>query len=90
MFNLNKEVNRLKQRAHNKIHGLPFVRKPKDSQVQHIDGTQYDISAEQENTYMQRRFRNHSEDFGRRLSKRRGQYHRPGGGFAGHTERGIK
>ena len=83
MFNLNQEVNRLRQRAHNKIHGLPIVRHPKDKPVQHIDGTQYDIKAEQEDTYMRRRFRNHSEAFGRRLSKRKGQYHRPGGSNGG-------
>lgn len=87
MFNLTKEVNRLKQLAHAKVHGLPHKRKPKNPKVPHVDDNPYDIKAEQEHTFMLRRFRNRSVGFGRRLSKRKGQYHRPGGGFAGHTER---
>lgn len=88
MFNLNKEVKRLQQLKHTKIHGLPFVRTPKDVEVQHSDGNIYGINAEQESVYIARRFRNYSVGFGRRLSKRKGQYHRPGGGFAGCTIKG--
>ena len=85
MFNLTKEVNRLYQLRHDKIHGLPNKPKQHDNKVQHTDCIPYEIKSEQEHTFMLRRFRNHSRDFGRRLSKRKGQYHRPGGGFAGHT-----
>ena len=85
MFNLGKEVNRLQQLKHDKIHGLPFKPKQYDTKVKQVDDTPYNIKAEQEHTYMLRRFRNHSADFGRRLSKRKGQYHKPGGGFAGYT-----
>ncbi len=83
MFNLQFEVQKLRQRAYAKIHGLPIIRHPKDAQVSHVDGIQYDIKAEQEDTYIQRRFRNRTVDFGRRLSKRKGQYHRPGSSNSG-------
>jgi len=88
MFNLSKETNRLKQLRHDKVHGLPYKRLPKDSKVQHIDDTLFDIKAEQESVFMARRFHNHSIGFGRRLSKVRGQKHHPGGGFAGHSIKG--
>ena len=88
MFNLQSEVNRLQQLQHDKIHGLPYRKREYDKKVQHVDDTPFDIKAEQENRFILRRFRNYSVDFGRRLSKRKGQYHRPGGGFAGHTTRG--
>lgn len=90
MFNLNKEVNRLQQLKHDKIHGFPPKPKQHDSKVQHTDDTPFNIKAEQEHTYLLRRFYNNSVGFGRRLSKRKGQYHRPGGGFAGCIVRGIK
>ena len=85
MFNLSKEVSRLQQLKHDKIHGLFSKPKQYDSKVQQTDGTPYETIAEQEHTYMLRRFCNHSTDFGRRLSKRKGQRHHPGGGYAGHT-----
>lgn len=85
MFNLSKELNRLQQLKHDKIHGLPYKPKQYDTKVEQTDDTPYNMKAEQEHTYMLRRFRNHSADFGRRLSKHKGQYHKPGGGFAGHT-----
>ena len=88
MFNLNKEVDKLKQLKHTKIHGIPNKPKQYDMEVQHIDGISYEIKAEQEHFFIKKGFRNRSVDFGRRLSKRRGQYHRPGGGFAGHETRG--
>ena len=88
MFNLNREVNRLQQLKHDRIHGLPYKPKQHDSKVHHTDDTPYDTKAEQEHIYMLRCFRNHSTDFGRRLSKRKGQYHKPGGGLAIHIERG--
>ena len=83
MFNLQSEVNRLQQLNHDKINGLPFKPKQYDTKVKQVDGIPFESIAEQEHTFMLRRFRNHSADFGRRLSKRKGQYHRPGGGFAG-------
>ena len=88
MFNLTSEVNRLQQLKHDKIHGLPNKPKQYDTKIKQTDDIPYNIKAEQEHTYMLRRFRNHSADFGRRLSKRKGQYHRPGGGFAGCTIKG--
>lgn len=88
MFNLSEQVCRLQQLQHDKIHGLPYKPKQYDAKVQRTDDMPYDIKAEQEHTYMLRCFRNYSTDFGRRLSKRRGQYHRPGGGFAGHSIKG--
>lgn len=89
MFNLSVEVNRLQQLNHDKIHGLPFKPKQYDSKVKQVDGIPYETTAEQEYTFMLRCFRNHSRDFGKRLSKRKGEYHRPGGGYAGHTSKGI-
>jgi len=88
MFNLNKEVIKLQQLQHDKIYGLPPKPKQYDTKVKQTDDTPFEIKAEQEHTYMLRRFRNHSRDFGRRLSKRKGQRHHPGGGFAGCTIRG--
>ena len=88
MFNLSEQVRRLQQLKHDKIHGLPFKPKQHDNKVQQTDSTLYETTAEQEHTYMLRRFRNHSADFGRRLSKRKGQSHHPGGGYAGHTIKG--
>lgn len=88
MFNLQYEINRLQQLQHDRVHGLPDKPKQHDSKVQQTDDTPYNIKAEQEHTFMLRRFRNHSADFGKRLSKRKGQYHRPGGGYAGHTIKG--
>lgn len=89
MFNLNNEVNRLQQLQHDKTHGLPDKPKQYNPKVKQVDGEPFEIKSEQEHKFMLRRFRNYSVDFGRRLSKRRGQYHRPGGGFAGCTSRGI-
>ena len=89
MFNLTREVNRLQQLKHDKVHGLPYKPKQYDNKVQQTDGIPYEITAEQEHTFILRGFRNHSADFGRRLSKRKGQYHKPGGGFAGHITKGI-
>lgn len=88
MFNLQSEVIRLKQRKHDRVHGLPDRKKIYDKKVAHVDDMPFDIKAEQESGYITRRFHNRSADFGRRLSKRKGQYHRPGGGFAGCTIRG--
>ena len=88
MFNLQSEVNRLQQLKHDKIHGLLSKPEQYDSKVKQVDAMPYEITAEQEHTFMLRRFRNHSADFGRRLSKRKGQRHHPGGGYAGHTIRG--
>lgn len=85
MFNLGEQVHRLQQLKHTKVHGLPYKRLPKNPQVSHVDDTVFDIKSEQEHAFILRRFRNYSADFGRRLSKRKGQYHRPGGGYAGHT-----
>ena len=89
MFNLNKEVNRLQQLNHDRVHGLLSKPKQYNAKVEQADDTPYDTKAEQEHTFILRRFRNHSTDFGKRLSKRKGQYHRPGGGYSGHTLKGI-
>lgn len=78
MFNLNKEVVRLQQLQYSKIHGLPYKPKQQDAKVPHIDGTLYEDKAEHEHKYLIRRFKNRSKGFGLRLSKHRGQYHRPG------------
>ena len=89
MFDITKEVIRLQQLKHDKIHGLPYKPKQYNAKVEQVNGIPYEVTAEQEHTYMLRRFRNYSVDFGRRLSKRKGQYHKPGGGFAGHTSKGV-
>lgn len=88
MFNLQSEVNRLQQLKHDKVHGLSYKPIHHNPKVSHISGILYEVKSEQEHIFMCRRFHNHSTDFGRRLSKRKGQYHRPGGGFAGHTTKG--
>ena len=88
MFNLQSETRRLQQLKHDKIHGLPSKPKQYDTKVKQTDVIPYEIQAAQEHIYMLRCFRNHSADFGKRLSKRKGQYHRPGGGFAGHIIKG--
>lgn len=88
MFDIIKMVQQLQQLKYAKTHGLHYKRKPKDTEVQHTDGTPFDIKAEQESEYMSRQFNNYSLGFGRRLSKAKGQRHYPGGGFAGHTIRG--
>lgn len=88
MFNLSKEVNKLRQLRHDKIYGLPYKKKPKNPKVQHVDGNMLSGQAEQENIFISKGFKNKSLDFGRRLSKAKGQKHYPGGGFAGCTERG--
>ena len=80
MFDLSEQVRRLQQLKHDKVHGLSSKPKQYDNKVTQTDGIPYEITAEQEHTYMLRHFRNHSMDFGKRLSKRKGQYHRPGGG----------
>lgn len=89
MFNINREVEKLQQLKHDKVYGLLSKPKQYDTKVKQLDDVLYNITAEQEHTYMLRCFRNHSADFGKRLSKRKGQYHRPGGGYAGHTKRTI-
>ena len=88
MFNLTKEVQKQQQLQHDKIHGLPYKPKQYDNKVQQVDGIPFENIAEQEHTFILRCFRNHSNDFGKRLSKRKGEYHRPGGGYAGHTIKG--
>ncbi len=90
MFNLTKEVIKLQQLEHTKIYGLPYKPRQSNPKVQHIDNILFDINAEQESLYIDKRFRNYSICFGRRLSKRKGQYHRPGGGYAGHTIKEIR
>lgn len=87
MFNLTKEVQRLQQLKHDKIHGLPYKRKQRNPKIQQVDGNVFEINAEQEGKAIPHSFHNYSADFGKRLSKRKGQYHRPGGGFAGHKLR---
>jgi len=89
MFNITKEVQRLQQLKHDKIHGLPDKPKQHNPKVNHIDDTPFNIKAEQESVYMSRQFNNYSLGFGRRLSKAKGQKHYPGGGFAGHTNKGV-
>lgn len=89
MFDITKEVNRLQQLQHAKAHGLPYRKKQYDKKVSHVDDMPFDIKAEQEDTYMSRRFINKSTDFGRRLSKRKGHNHHPGGGFAGCSIKGM-
>ena len=89
MFNLTKEVNRLQQLKHDKVHGITPKPKQYDTKVKQTDDTPFITTAEQEHTFMLRRFRNHSRDFGRRLSKRKGQKHHPGGGYSGHTLKEI-
>lgn len=88
MFDLNEQIHKLQQLKRDKIHGLPYRPKQYDAKVKQMDGILFETKAEQEHTYMLRSFRNHSIDFGRRLSKRKGQYHKPGGGYAGHTIKG--
>ena len=88
MFNLQSEVNRLQQLQYAKIHGLPYKPKQYDPKVSHIDEGVFEIQAMQEGIAIPKGFHNHSRDFGKRLSKVKGQKHHPGGGFAGHTIRG--
>lgn len=88
MFNLSKEVNRLQQLRHDKTQGLPYKRKQHDPKVKHIDGTIYNGEAKQESIAISNSFKNYSKDFGRRLSKAKGQRHHPGGGYAGHSIKG--
>lgn len=83
MFNINKAVQKLQQLKHDKVHGLPYIRLPKPPKVQHVDGMLYEITAQQESMAMSKGFKNKSKDFGRRLSKAKGQRHHPGGGYAG-------
>ena len=89
MFNLSREVNRLQQLRHDKTHGLPYKRKPKNPKVQHTDGSSLEQQAVREGAAIPHSFYNHSLGFGRRLSKARGQRHYPGGGYAGHTLKGV-
>lgn len=88
MFDITKAVKQLRQLQHAKTHGLPDKKKQHDKKVQHVDDTPFDVKAEQESVYISNSFHNHSRGFGRRLSKRKGQYHKPGGGYAGHTIKG--
>jgi len=88
MFNLFNEINRLRQLQHDKIHGISDKPKHHNPKVQQVDGMPYEINAQQESMAMSSSFHNHSLMFGRRLSKRKGQYHRPGGGFAGCVIKG--
>lgn len=87
MFNLNSEVQRLFKLRELKNKPVKY-RPKKDPAVSHIDGTTFEIDAEREGAAIPHSFHNHSLGFGRRLSKAKGQYHRPGGGFAGHNKRG--
>lgn len=88
MFNLETEVQRLQQLKQAKVHGLPYKKKQYDSKVKQVDGTPFEETANIENIAISHSFKNKSLDFGRRLSKRKGEYHKPGGGFAGHTIKG--
>lgn len=88
MFNLREQVSKLQQLKHDKIHGLPYKRKPKNPKIDHVNGTLYNGQANQEGIAISKGFKNKSHDFGRRLSKAKGQKHHPGGGYAGHTIKG--
>jgi len=81
MFNLQSETDRLRQLRHDRIHGLPNKRRQHNPKVRHVDGTLYNGKAMQEGAAISRGFKNKSLDFGRRLSKSKGQRHHPGGGF---------
>jgi hypothetical protein len=81
MFNLFSEVNRLQQLKHDKVHGLPYKPKHYDSKVNPVSDIPYETDAQREGMFISNSFKNHSRDFGKRLSKRKGEYHRPGGGF---------
>ncbi len=87
MFNLSEQTRKLQQLKHDKIYGLPYKRHPKPPKIQHVDGILYEITAQQESIALLKGFKNKSLDFGRRLSKAKGQKHHPGGGYAGYTER---
>lgn len=89
MFNINTAVQTLRQLKHDKVHGISDKPKQHNPKVKQVDDIPFDMKAIQEHTYMLRRFHNNSADFGKRLSKRKGQYHRPGGGYAGHTIKGA-
>lgn len=88
MFNLSEQVRRLQQLKHDKVYGLPNKRPSKPSKIQHVDGILYEIAAQQESIAISKSFKNKSLDFGRRLSKAKGQKHHPGGGYAGHIIKG--
>lgn len=84
MFNLQSEVQRLQQLKRAKVYGISYKRKPNDPKVEHVDEQVLEQQAIQEGTSIPRSFHNHSLGFGRRLRKSKGEYHRPGGGFAGN------
>lgn len=88
MFDINTEVNRLQQLKHAKLHGLPNKPKIYNPKVKQVDGRLFEITAITEGIAISRGFHNHSLGFGRRLSKAKGQKHYPGGGYAGHTNKG--
>lgn len=90
MFNLSVETHRLQQLQHDRLHGLPYKRKQYDSKVKQVDGTPYEVVAQQESIAISHSFKNKSRDFGRRLSKAKGEKHHPGGGYAGHTIKGVQ
>lgn len=90
MFNLSEQVRRLQQLQHDKIHSLPSKKKHYDPKVNPVSNIPYETDSQRESIAILHSFKNKSHDFGRRLSKRKGQYHRPGGGFAGHTIRGVR
>lgn len=89
MFNLQSEVNRLYQLRHDKIHGLPDKPKHHNPKVKQVDDIPFDVNANIEGIAISRGYKNKSMDFGRRLSKVKGQKHHPGGGYAGHSIKGI-
>jgi len=79
MFNIAKEVKRLYQLRHDKVHGLPYKCKPKDPKIDHVDNIPYETQAHQEGDAISRGLDIKSLDFGRRLSKAKGERHFPGG-----------
>ena len=89
MFDLSKQVRRLQQLKHDKIHGLPDKPKQRNPKVPHIDDVPFDITAQRESISISHSFHNHSLGFGRRLSKSKGQKHYPGGGFHTAITKGI-
>jgi len=79
MFDIAKEVKRLYQLRHDKVHGLPYKRKPEDPKINHVDNIPYEIQAHQEGIAISESLNVKSLDFGRRLSKAKGERHFPGG-----------
>lgn len=79
MFNLNQAVKKHQLFEEQKVTGLPERKRQHNLPVKHVDISVYEQQAEREGRAISKAYRSRTMDFGKRLKRKTGQRHFPGG-----------